>query len=86
MQNNLSLIMFTFWQQCDLSILQHISENVFELQSLMNSNTCQDQNSMLEAWNRCSTENWKFQEAISEFRKHGCEKTVSFIGKSLSVN
>ena len=68
-----------FWQQCDPSILQHVSENAFELQSLMNSYTSQDQNSMLEAWNRCSGEILKFQGKFNEFRKHGCEKSETFL-------
>ena len=55
-----------FWQQCDPSIFQHVSKNVFELQlqSLMNSYTSQDQNSL---------------KKFNEFRKHGCEKKESFI-------
>ena len=69
----------TFWQQCDLSIIQRVSENVFELKSLMNSYIYQDQNSVLEAWNRCSGEISKFQEKFNEFRKHGCEKSESFL-------
>ena len=69
----------TFWQQCDPSLLQHVSENVFELQLPMNSYTSQDQNSVLEAWNRCFGEISKFQGKFNEFRKNGCEKSESFL-------
>lgn len=62
-----------FWQQCDPSIFQHVSKNVFELQlqSLMNSYTSQDQNSL---------------KKFNEFRKHGCEKKESFIYWDKFVN
>ena len=66
-----SLIMSTFWQHCDPSILQHISENMFEQLHFLE----------FSVWSVEQMFRWNFEisRKFKKFRKHGCERSESLL-------